>query len=705
MTDIDSAELARALEQCASEPIHLTGNIQPHGVAVVLSSGLPRRVLQVSANLGGLLDLQGTDPLGGTLEALLGADACVQVEELIETAIRLRDATGAISGGPHGPFGGLLAHVYVSDDCPVLELEGDVGIAQERNLADLLLHAQRSMLSSGVPIAGPEYFRQIATLVRRLTEYDSVMIYRFDGDWNGEVIAQNRTESAPSYLGLLFPASDIPPQARRLYSVNLVRIVCDVDAQPVPLVPALNPQTGAPLDMTFSALRSLSPVHMQYLRNIGVRASMVISLLQGDRLWGLIACHHLSPKRVSLGMRDAAHFLGRLVSWRLSAVDALEDQRLTRRAIDIDNQLLRALPTGKLSAILEQLLPDLRTLLNASGVLALVGGHRHGVGVLPEPRCVDALLQMLARRPGQGVYATDYLASEMPGLAAECSERAAGVLATPLMIGTGDCILWFRGEQLSTVRWAGRYEEGLEQGGDGAARLTPRRSFEAWTEARRGRSVPWSRAERNVAALLGLSLPESLAHKSALELAQELQRAADAERLQMLQEMERQARTDFLTGLPNRRHFLQRAEEELVRAQRYGGGLSLIMLDVDHFKRINDTYGHAAGDAVLRALGERCRALLRTADVPGRLGGEEFAVLLPQTDRMQALDAAERLRAGLASLQVEVPEQGTLLQFTVSLGVASRGPEDTTLARLLQAADAALYAAKQTGRNRVVSSG
>ncbi len=167
-----------------------------------------------------------------------------------------------------------------------------------------------------------------------------------------------------------------------------------------------------------------------------------------------------------------------------------------------------------------------------------------------------------------------------------------------------------------------------------------------------------------------------------------------------LAELEHLVQTDELTKLASRRHFFAQAELELSRAKRYAASPSVLMLDIDHFKRINDTYGHEAGDVVLRTLGELCRGTLRDVDIAGRLGGEEFAVMLPETGREAALAVAERLRQTIADVKVSL-EGGFPIRFTASIGVASFTEEHPNLDTLLSQADKALYEAKKAGRNRV----
>ncbi len=263
MNILSPEEFEYALQQCETEPIHQIGNIQPHGAALVVSSDSLRVVLQSSNNLGQFVDLPPDGVLGKPLEEIIGETAKMQVEKLIRLAEKKNTVTGVISVTRNNICHELPMHLYVSDGMYVLELAHNKTSHQDVLLAQMLLEFQQSLLDSNSYSDMYKYLDAIATFVRLLTRYDSVMVYRFDADWNGEIISQDRVASAPSYLGMHFPASDIPPQARRLYSANLVRIVVDIDALPVPVLPLLNPVTHKPLDMTYSALRSLSPIHIE----------------------------------------------------------------------------------------------------------------------------------------------------------------------------------------------------------------------------------------------------------------------------------------------------------------------------------------------------------------------------------------------------------------------------------------------------------
>ncbi|AGX88187.1 ATP-binding protein [Candidatus Symbiobacter mobilis] len=519
MNPLNKEEFEQALRECAEERIHLIGNIQPHGAALVLGAAPLHCVQQASENLADFVDLPSGNALGSPLVEVLGEEAASQVQTLIALASKRNTATAVLAVTSGGAETRLQAHLYSGNGPWVLELERDEGTHLEAQLAQLQLEFQQTLLNFDSDADLIQYLNELAKLVRKLTGYDSVMVYQFNSRWDGEIIAQDKAEFAHSYLGQHFPASDIPSQARRLYSTNLVRIVVDIDAQPVPLLPSLHPVTGEPLDMTYSALRSLSPIHLAYLRNIGVAASMVISLMQDGQLWGLVACHHLTPKRVSIAMRESAIFISRMVSAKLSSFAAIEQRAKLDQANTMVSDLVKSIAMEEESVVLQNLLPRLMDLLHATGMIVIVEGQSHVYGVVPDPASTHALLQWLGLQPTGQVFSCDEL-GQVYTAALAYPNVASGVLTTALTQKMRNAIVWLRPEKPSTVKWAGNYQTGLIQNAAGNFRLTPRKSFEIWTETWRGRSDPWSRADTGIAAMLTHSVSEALAqkHKLAVEL-------------------------------------------------------------------------------------------------------------------------------------------------------------------------------------------
>jgi len=705
MNNLSEKEFELALRQCETEPIHQIGTIQPYGAVLVVSPDSQRVVLQTSENLADFADMPAGDTCGKPLAVLLGETAKIQVEKLIRAAEKKYTATGIVSVSRNHVPHDLPSHVYASEGMFVIELSHDEISQHDGKLAELLLEFQQSLLSSDSDSDMYKYLDEIATFVRNLTHYDSVMIYRFDANWNGEVISQDRSETAPSYLGMHFPASDIPPQARRLYATNLVRVVADVEANPVPVMPVLNPVTRLPLDMTYSALRSLSPIHIEYLRNIGVHASMVISLMQNRRLWGLIACHHMTPKRVTITMREAAIFISRMVSAKLSSFEAFEHRTKSDNANSIVNKLLKSITTQTEGAILQLLLPDLQALMEATGIIVSVEGKLYLHGEVPSSSEIDSLLGWLGRQVSPEIFSCDYLGQQFPP-AAGYADIASGLLATSLSSEMLNCIIWLRKEKPRTVNWAGKYEEGFVKNTAGGYRLTPRKSFQIWTESWRGRSVPWTHVEMGIAAMLALTLPESLSQKCKLEKEQEKLRQAE-------EEIRNLAFYDSLTKLPNRRLLADRLSQAMAASKRSGYYVALIFLDLDNFKPINDTHGHDVGDLLLIEAATRLKSCLREVDTAVRFGGDEFVVVLNELDNdkaasiSQAQTVAEKIHSVLSEpyklkTQNEGHEEHIIThRCTCSIGVVVFFDHKRNEHDIIKYADTAMFEAKEAGRNQI----
>ena len=489
MNKVTKEALEQALKTCAAEPIHQIGSIQPHGASLVLSADSLHTVVQASANLDQFIDLPAGGALGKSLVKLMGEDSELQIEQLLQNAQAHKTATGLVSASYQQTSVGLDAYLYSSNEFWVLELCQDGGLPKREQLGELLMRMQDSLLAIETETA--HYFEQVARFVQGLTGYDSVMVYRFQANWDGEVIAQTRVEAATSYLGNRFPASDIPAQARELYTKNRIRILTDVGAKAVPIMPLLNPVTQQPLDMTYSALRSLSPIHLEYLCNMGVQASMSISLLQNGRLWGLIACHHLTPKRVSFAMQEAGVFISRMISTEITAIEIRKGRALLNKVAQIKMKLLKAIITHSESAVLHNLSAELMDIAGATGLIVVVDGKRYLQGKVPAPAAINALLGWLSRQSKTDVFSCDYLAEQFPPASAY-PEIASGIITTIFTIDMRNCVVWLRKEKQRTVEWAGSYEQGLVQTQTGDFRLSPRNSFESWSELWRGRSDPWS---------------------------------------------------------------------------------------------------------------------------------------------------------------------------------------------------------------------
>ncbi|MEZ5291040.1 MAG: ATP-binding protein [Vicinamibacterales bacterium] len=497
----DLAREPLTLANCDREPIHIPGAIQGHGLLAACQDDFV--VTQVSANVESFLDRAPGAVLGTDLTSWLMAPSA----ELFTQA-------GA-QGFPRdlNPIGVVAASGRRYD--ALIHRQGAAGpVIVEFEPADHQFsgwdpRVRRSVRRFQQATDIDALLDLCAREVRELTAFDRVMIYRFDADWNGRVEAEARDDRLEPFKGLHYPAADIPAQARRLYELNWLRIIPDVGYTPVALSPVVNPVTGSPLDLSFAVLRSVSPIHVQYLQNMGVTASMSVSLIYRDRLIGLIACHHYSgPRRVPYVTRETCEYLGQMMSWHLARLDAQETTARTlathRAQADVVSAVATApsIPAGLMD-------PAMLALTDASGAAVVYEGRVAEIGRTPGELRIRQLVHFLSQPGIQGTFTTDRLSDHMPATA-HWDDTAAGVLAVDISREFGEFILWFRQATERVVHWGGdpRAHGSVVPDASGAPRLSPRGSFALWREVVRGRSLPWEpwqveAAERLRTLLLG----------------------------------------------------------------------------------------------------------------------------------------------------------------------------------------------------------
>jgi len=508
-TTADNLQIA--LRRCEMEPIHIPGAIQPSGALLVVD---PESlcVLQASANLADFLGIGAEAALGRPLADLITPENAEKIKTLPIRGDLQPSVPAMLHLQRDGQPRSLAVQAHRSDGNWVLEMES-CDDSELQYFGHLFVATRNALWESDVETEFGRYAGFIADHIRSLTGFDRVMLYRFDNQWNGEVIAESRNDRLPSLLGHHFPASDIPPQARRLYTRNLIRVLADVDGTPVPLVPALNPATGRPLDMSHSVLRSMSPIHLEYMRNMGTRATITISLMQGGKLWGLVSCHHAEPRHVPFHLRELAEFVGKTVSLKLTNLENQERSNYMNQVRETLMTLTRCIrQAGDINQVISLLESDILQLVRATGGIIAIGGQHYRVGNVPDSAHLPPLVAWLKTEHPDEVFYTDQLASFYPP-ATGWADRAAGILAVRLDTRFTDYILWFREERVRAVPWAGNPAKSLVVDEKGA-RIEPRRSFALWMQEQRGRSLPWTSIETDAALSLSLTLIEVLTQKA-----------------------------------------------------------------------------------------------------------------------------------------------------------------------------------------------
>jgi chemotaxis family two-component system sensor kinase Cph1 len=520
------------LNNCEREPIHIPGLIQPYGFLLCLDEAT-RRVVQASANTQSLLGLAPEELLGAGLEQLLGPAQLAEIEALwpsITTASRLLGVRlDSVAGQP-----GYKLVLHRHDG--LLWVEGEP--VADSSVSALDLPALNLTLSQLLAADTTQAMCQSAVeQVRALTGFDRVAVYRFAADDSGEIIAEAIRPDLGPWLGLHYPATDIPQQARAMYLKNWLRFIPDASYVPTPLVPARLPGASRPPDMTYAMLRSVSPIHIQYLLNMGSAATMTISLIEDGRLWGMITCHHESPRLVSYELRDLCQFLGKTMSTLLKTKERHDELAYQQRISQVQKQLFELMSSQEnFLDGLHRFSPTLLDVFDCSGVAICFEGETITLGHTPTKTQLEEVVDWLRANAHQDVFFTNsYTQLNPAGRAIRAS--ASGILAVALAQDPGEYIIWFRPELIQTVTWAGRNEKN-QTTVDGQVFLSPRQSFEAWKQTVEDTAAPWKALE--------------------IEAAKEIRLFISDVRLRVFNEL--QARALTLAGLNAE---LERSNEEL----------------------------------------------------------------------------------------------------------------------------------------------
>ncbi len=498
MSDTPMADTSVDYSACEHEPIHLAGSIQPHGFLLAVDEATGR-VAQASENLGAMIGREVGAVLGQTLDEVLGAEwacrvRCAAKDPQFALGAVLIDRWTARAAGEQQVFA-LLGHRFGGH----LIVEGECLGEEDAALPVDVNHQLQALLGQVEAARGvEELLGLVAKEVRRISGFDRALVYRFDGDWHGRVIAEDRNDVLPSYLHLHFPASDVPKQARELYRLNRLRLIANADYEPVRLCGLPGAQTR-PLDLSLSTLRSVSPVHREYMRNMGTGASFSISLIRGGELWGLISCHHREPRTVPFGLRVSCGLLAQVLSLQLAVREQAEGLAQRMRLQAILTPMVAAMARHeRLVEGVEACRDDLLRIVGADGAVVIEDGRVVRYGTTPTEEQIRALAGWLNRQGDDDVLAIESLSQVFPEAQAY-TPVASGLLALSVSRLRHSWVLWFRREVVETVTWSGAPEKAVSVDAEGARRLHPRKSFDQWKEIVRGRSLPWQQAEVDTA--------------------------------------------------------------------------------------------------------------------------------------------------------------------------------------------------------------
>ena len=525
-------DMAALIASCDQEPIHIPGSIQPHGLMLV--AGCDRRqVVAVAGDIEGRLGVTAWHGLA--LAALVGDEIDRGAAALLATA----PASGFLGQLQALPGGAMDVSAYRSGDYLVVELEPASAHPESPSLVLNRLEIAAAGFENATTLQ--TLCDRAAAAFRQMTGFDRVMVYRFLDDDAGRVLAESRREDLHTFLNHHFPASDIPRQARALYVRNPTRVIPDIAYVPAALRPAWD---AAPLDMGEGNLRSVSPIHLEYLSNMGVRASASISIVRDGVLWGLIACHHATPRQIPYDVRVACRALAGGLSRQIRAKEEAEGYRQRIRLRGAEEEVVALLSReGTLDDTLPNHLAQVGSLLAANGVAVLRGAETVMSGVHPPLAAVRELAGWILRRSAETTLATANLEALYPP-ASGFRETGSGVLSITLSADEPWLLLWFRVEEIEVVNWAGNPHKAVSL--DPKAGLTPRASFDAWQETIRGHAKRWTLPEIEAAQRMRTAILDVQQSRRLRDLNQQL--------TQILREKDRLLeQKDFLIGEVNHR--------------------------------------------------------------------------------------------------------------------------------------------------------
>ncbi|MBO0344680.1 GAF domain-containing protein [Roseibium sp. CAU 1637] len=487
------------LESCEREPIHQLGGVQAFGCLFAFSNDW--LLSHVSENVPKFVDQTVDDLLGMPAADLFASDCLHEIRSRLQW-LQFTDASERLFGvDVFGDGRSFDIALHKSEDLIIIEIE--LSDASGRMEAMSVVRSMMNRLVEGGTFS--KFLQQAARQVRFVTDFDRVMVYRFLPDGSGEVVAEARAPQVDSFLGLRYPAYDIPPQARALYLRNHFRIIADVNGEVSKLVPEFR-YDGRPLDLSLSVSRSVSEIHLEYLRNMGVQASLSISIIVDGKLWGLFACHHYEPKLIRFDRRTAAELFSQMFSREVAKREQDELLAVEAQARELHDRIMAGISVeGSVFDNLKGYLEPFMDVVGCDGVGILIDENYASIGLSASSEEVTSLRKLLNRSAASKVFSSHKLSSLLGE--SDFTLRIPGVLAIPVSRRPRDYLLFFRGEVVQSVTWGGNPEKSVEYGPNGA-RLTPRKSFEAWKENVTGQAEHWSKSDLKITEIIRTTLLE-----------------------------------------------------------------------------------------------------------------------------------------------------------------------------------------------------
>ncbi|MCP9199934.1 GAF domain-containing protein [Gramella sp. GC03-9] len=496
------------ITNCDKEPIHIIGQSQSHGVIIACDRS-KLIITQTGQNTQDFFGMPYTQLLGKPLKDLIGEELIRIFDNRGTEDARLPEREITINGTEFIMVPHFSGKSIIIDFEPIASNHNPY--EYQRQLSNIL----NILNASETP---EDLCNDAAKITRDVFGYDRVMVYKFDEEWNGEVIAEKKNEDLESWLGLHYPASDIPKQSRALFMKHRVRIISDVNYEPVPIEPELSPIDHEPLDLSRSELRGVSPIHIEYLQNMNVGASLTAALISNGKLWGLLACHHYSSKHINYYQRQTCEFLTQIFSNELSLKESSKYiAKLDEWEIVREKLVKQVEEKGKIKKGLSQMKVLFTDLMECEGGALLLDGKIILIGKTPGKKEVHQLVDEFLSKQPDSLFFTKNLSAVYPG-ASRFTETASGILSVKLGRSDRDFLMWFRPEVVQNVSWGGN-PDNKASFDETKQRITPRKSFEKWTQELTGVSDPWMDYQLGAARAIRESISNLIQEKQKIKIA------------------------------------------------------------------------------------------------------------------------------------------------------------------------------------------
>lgn len=491
-------------ELCGSLPVHRINLIQPYGYLIVLDKNT-LQVIQCSENIEELTGINSRDFIQQSFQKFIrknDTEAILNLNHSVDEDLPL-----SISLSFSGKSMPCMALIHTGDNYHILEIELTRGT--DKAFLDVYQRIRYSMAAINKETEIDKACAAVVSEMKEISRYQSVLMYRFDDDWNGTVIAELNDKGKDEFMGLKFPASDIPSQVRNLYLINPYRYIPNRDYEPIRLYPVINPVDQSLINMSLCNLRSVASVHLEYMKNMNVAASMSIRVIVNEQLWGLISCHHPVAKQLSYQQRSIFELLSGIISSKITAIINRESFAATQELNNVRLMLINHIYEGNdwRGNILYQK-TNVAQLLKSNGVAIIYDGRIDTVGEVPANDDLENLVYWLQAKNVDKLMVVNNL-PELNDEAARYADLASGIIVLPINAEKGDYIIGFRPEIIRTVSWGGNPNEAIQFEDDGK-KYHPRNSFKKWIEIVRHTSKAWNQEEINNAESFRAHLIEHL---------------------------------------------------------------------------------------------------------------------------------------------------------------------------------------------------